>query len=110
MAALWNVTVLKVEGAEATLSLRMAHPDAGEFSTAKSFGLRLLYEQAWDLGSQFQYQALGPLGEAIQESNIYDDAWLFSQQAQFIAQFEQTGSRGKAYNETALIAEIQRTL
>jgi hypothetical protein len=76
MSALWDVEVIRIEDRKVDLLVGFRHPDAGPFSTAPQFALRLLYDQAWKYDDQFRSIAAGELAETISPAEIEDDNWL----------------------------------
>ena len=86
MAGLWNIEVLDKAGDWVTVEVRQAHPDVGTFPESRAFALRLLHEQAWQLDSGFNYQALAPLGQACDARQVLDEAWMDANVDRFIAE------------------------
>jgi hypothetical protein len=86
MAGLWHIEILEKAGDWVTVEVRQVHPDAGAFPESRAFALRLLHEQAWQLASGFNYQALAPLGLACNAHQVLDEAWLDANVDRFIAE------------------------
>jgi hypothetical protein len=86
--ALWHVEVISRAGDTAQLAVRVANADAGPFMTDKAFVLRMLYEPAAELNTDYQRIALGPLGSAIDDDTIDDDGWLAAHGDEFIKSIE----------------------
>jgi hypothetical protein len=110
MAALWQATILGLSGTELGVSLRLAHPDAGEFPNSVAFALRLIHEPAWEYDGQFQYRALGALGEAVTEQNVYDDDWLAGHAGDFIAEVKIESISGDPFDEASVVEDIHQGL
>jgi hypothetical protein len=110
---LWHVEVVKLAGDTVRLAVRVADADAGPFETGNAFVLRMLYEPATGLDSNYKDTAFGPLGEAIEEDQIYDDDWLAKHGAEFLRSVELADvvngdvdrASSQARIEKALIAE-----
>lgn len=85
MSTLWHAQVLEVGGDTVKLSLRLVHPDAGPFPDEKPFVVRLLYEPSYEL-QDGKHVALGPLGEAISENEIYGEDRMNQIAGNFVAE------------------------
>jgi hypothetical protein len=84
MATLWRVTVQALDGDETTLRLESMSPDSGPILTDPAFALRVLYEPAVRFGPTLQYEATGPLGEAITSDQIHDETWMDAHAREFV--------------------------
>jgi hypothetical protein len=110
---LWRVRVFKLAGDTVRLAVKVANADAGAFETGHAFVLRMLYDEATDLDDDYQRRALGPLGSAITEDQIYDDRWLAAHGPEFIKSVELANvvngetsrESSEAFIEKQLIAE-----
>jgi hypothetical protein len=85
MSALWSARVLRKDDLRIAIELRAIHPDSGEFSTAKRFALRLLYDEAYDYGPGSVLRSRGPLSGAIVLDQTFDDAFMDANAGRFIA-------------------------
>jgi hypothetical protein len=82
---LWIVAIDSLTGAELRARVERAHGDAGAFAQDPAFALRTIYEPARAIDSSGRLAAIGPLGEAVSEADIYDDEWLRSNAADYIS-------------------------
>lgn len=83
---LWNVAVTALHERELRLGVTREHEDAGAFPHDAVFALRLLYEQARAFDPDtMEFAPSGPLGEAVGEDDIYDDAWLREHAGDYVA-------------------------
>lgn len=86
MSALWSARALRKSDRRIVLELRAIHPDSGEFSTAKPFALRLLYDEAYGYGPGSVLQSRGPLGEAVLLDQTFNDAFMAAHVDQYVEQ------------------------
>lgn len=84
MSALWTARVLTKDNRRVTVEVHAIHPDSGAFSDAKKFALRLIYDESYGYGPGPVREARGPLGEAIQLEQMFDDAFLDANVGRFI--------------------------
>lgn len=99
MATLWKAKVLALEENQVRLQIRQVHPDAGPFASTRQFALRLLHEQALGFNEDFQNVALGPLGDAISEDQVYDEDWMGGEAKNYVPEVSLIESSGPALSE-----------
>ena len=85
MTALWKVEVQSIEGATAVLSLARLSEDAGPFQDRPAFALRVLHLPALDIAPTGELAPTGPLGEAVSEGDVHDEAWMAAHAAEYVA-------------------------
>ena len=110
MSRLWQVRVLDIDNNRARVEVRQAHPDAGRFPTTREFALRLLHEQAWDYDDQFEYRALGALGEACTSKQTLDETWLAGHIDQLIDSVAIEETTGEPLDEDRALAQVVEQL
>jgi hypothetical protein len=92
MTTLWNVRVESVDGAHAVLGIVSVSEDSGPFRDDSAFVLRLLYEPAVKFGPTLENEATGPLGDAISDEQIYNEAWVNEHAGEFVEAADLTES------------------
>jgi hypothetical protein len=84
MSALWDVEVLRLEGRDVRLLVRVIHPDSGDFPETKEFALRLLYDESFEYGPALTRVPLGPLGAALSVEEVNDRGFLARNVGRFV--------------------------
>lgn len=108
MPGLWQARVIDLAGDTARIEVRQAHPDAGAFPDSHAFALRLLHEQAWSFDDSFSYRGDAPLGENVDNKQVYDEAWLAANVHRFIAGVTSEGDAGTIDERAAVRATADR--
>lgn len=90
---LWQALVLAVDGPRVDIKVTAVHPDSGRFLASPVFALRLLYEHASDVSTDFQFIPKGPLGE-LDIDDVHSEDWaaLHAQDHIALVQVEVPGS------------------
>lgn len=110
MSALWSAKVVAKDGHRVTVQVRVIHPDSGEFSDAKKFAFRLIYDLAYCYGPGLVREACGPLGEAVQLEQTFDGAFLDGIVDRFIERVAVRDVRNAPLDVEALRERIDREL
>lgn len=93
MSALWDVEVLRLEGQNVRLLVRVIHPDSGDFPDTKEFALRLLYDESFEYGAGPGRVPRGPLGRALSVDEVSDRAFLARNVGRFVLSAAVVGRR-----------------
>jgi hypothetical protein len=83
--------VESIDGPRITLSLRRLSDDAGPFPDTAAFALRLLHLPALGIGTDGTLTATGPLGEAVSEDDVHDEAWMAAHADDYVAAVRHDG-------------------
>lgn len=110
MSALWSAEVVARGDRRIVVEVRAIHPDSGEFIDSKKFAFRLIYDPAYRYGRGLVREACGPLGEAVDLEQIFDDAFLDGNVDRFIERVTLGGVRNAPLDVEAVRNEIDRTL
>lgn len=110
MSALWSIEVIARGDRRAVLRVRAIHPDSGEFSDARTFAFRLIYDPAYRYGAGLVREATGPLGEAVSLDQTFDDAFLAARVDRYVAQVVVSDVRNAPLDVEALRDDIDREL
>jgi hypothetical protein len=110
MSALWTVEVLAKDDRRVTLDVRAIHPDSGEFSDTKKLAFRLIYDLAFRYGRGLVRETCGPLGEAVQLEQTFDDAFMDRNVDRFIDRVTLRDQRNVPLDVEELRESIDREL
>jgi hypothetical protein len=110
MSALWSAEVIAKDTQRVTVEVRAIHPDSGEFSDSKKFSLRLIYDETFRYGPGSVREICGPLGEAVQPEQIFDEAFLDGNVDRFIEHVTLRNVRNAPLDVEALHDKIEREL
>lgn len=110
MSALWSAEVVAKGDRRVIVDVRAIHPDSGEFSDGKKFAFRLIYDPAYRYGPGLAREACGPLGEAVQVEQIFDDAFLDGNVDRFLERVTVRDVRNAPLDVEALREDIDREL
>jgi hypothetical protein len=108
VSALWSAHVVAKDSRRITVEVHAIHPDSGELSGAKRFALRLIYDEAYGYGPGSVREVRGPLGEAVQLEQTFDDAFLDANVDRYIARVTVASVRNAPLDVEALRARIDR--
>jgi hypothetical protein len=110
MSALWGAEVIAKHDRRITVELRAIHPDSGTFTDAKKFALRLLYDETFSYGPGSVREIRGPLGEAIELDQTFDDAFMDKNVDRFIQHVTLRDLRNAPLDVEALRARLEHEL
>lgn len=110
MSALWSAEVVGKDDHRVTVEVRAIHPDSGAFADSKSFVFRLIYDLTFRYGRGLVREVCGPLGEAVQLEQTFEDAFLDGNVDRFIAYVTHGNVRNAPLDVEALRADIDREL
>jgi hypothetical protein len=108
MSALWSANVIAKDNRRVTVEVHAIHPDSGEFSNTKKFAFRLIYDESYGYGPGSVREARGPLGEAVQLEQIFDDAFMDANVDRFIERVTVGSLRNAPLDVEALRARFDR--
>jgi hypothetical protein len=108
MSALWSAKVVAKHDRRITVEVHAIHPDSGEFSDARKLALRLIYDESYGYGPGSVREVHGPLAEAIQLEQMFDDPFMDANVDRFIERVTVSGLRNAPLDVEALRARLDR--